>query len=98
MKLTETEVIQRLKDLDGWQQQSSSLQKLYIFKDFATSVTFINLIVPVADGMNHHPDIRIYGWNNLEITVTTHDHGGITHLDFELAGKIDTLMKGFSNV
>ena len=98
MKLTDTEVLQKLQDLEGWELHASTLQKLFQFKDFAATVSFINGIVPVADGMNHHPDLRIFGWNKLEIAITTHDTGGLTPLDFELAKKIDHLMKGSPDV
>lgn len=98
MKLTETEISQRLKETDGWDLDSDVLKKVLTFKDFATTVSFVSSIVPLADGMNHHPDIRIYGWNKLEITVTTHDAGGLTPLDFELIYKIDNLLKDVTHV
>jgi 4a-hydroxytetrahydrobiopterin dehydratase len=41
--------------------------------------------------MDHHPDLFVYGWNKLRITLSTHDQGGLTILDIQLAKKIDAL-------
>jgi len=41
--------------------------------------------------MDHHPDIRIYGWNKVDVMISTHDRGGLTMLDMDLAGKVDAI-------
>ncbi len=53
---------------------------------------FLKRIQPVADSMNHHPDVCIY-YSKVIIELTTHDEGGITKMDFDLAMKIDSLSK-----
>ena len=50
----------------------------------------MNRLTPVANGMNHHPDLAI-SWNKVTVTLSTHSEGGLTDNDFELAGKIDNL-------
>jgi 4a-hydroxytetrahydrobiopterin dehydratase len=51
----------------------------------------VNRITPVAEEMNHHPDISI-SWNTVDLTLSTHSEGGITDNDFELARQIDQLV------
>jgi 4a-hydroxytetrahydrobiopterin dehydratase len=62
------------------------------FKNFVSAVNFINKIVPIAEELEHHPDLELKNYNELIIRITTHDEGGITELDFELAKKIDELI------
>ena len=54
------------------------------------SVDFVNRITPVAEEMNHHPDLAI-SWNKVNVSLSTHSEGGITENDFKLAAKIDSV-------
>ena len=54
-------------------------------------IGFINAIAIHAEAMDHHPEIRLYGWNKLDISISTHDKGGLTLLDMDLASKIDAI-------
>ncbi|MBS1536715.1 MAG: 4a-hydroxytetrahydrobiopterin dehydratase [Bacteroidetes bacterium] len=58
---------------------------------FVAAVGIINSIALLAEKLDHHPDILLYGWNKLRITLSTHDVGGLTELDFTLAEQIDGL-------
>ena len=58
--------------------------------DFKGSVEFVNRLTPVAEEMNHHPDLEI-SWKTVTVTITTHSEGGLTEGDFELARRIDAL-------
>jgi|JI81AbrownRNA_FD_contig_61_752755_length_652_multi_2_in_0_out_0_2 4a-hydroxytetrahydrobiopterin dehydratase len=58
---------------------------------FAAAVGIINSIALLAEKADHHPDILLYGWNKLRITLSTHDQGGLTELDFAVAAQIDGL-------
>lgn len=89
-KLSEKEISQKLSKLNNWKYENNKLIKEYKFSTFADSVSFLKLIQPVADGLNHHPDVCIY-YNRVIVQLTTHDAGGITDLDFQLAEKIDEL-------
>jgi 4a-hydroxytetrahydrobiopterin dehydratase len=51
-------------------------------------VEFVNRLTPVANEMDHHPDLAI-SWNKVTVTLSTHSEGGLTDNDFELAGRID---------
>ncbi len=66
--------------------------------NWAAAIGMVNAIAIVAEQLDHHPDILIYGWNKLRISVTTHDRGGLTELDFKLAEKIDALALNFSSM
>ena len=55
-----------------------------------SSVDLVNRLAPVAEEMNHHPDLEI-SWNKVTVTLSTHSEGGLTENDFELAGRIDGL-------
>jgi 4a-hydroxytetrahydrobiopterin dehydratase len=51
----------------------------------------VSAVGVLAETADHHPDILIHGWNKVKITLSTHDQGGLTELDFALAAKIDAL-------
>ncbi len=88
--LGEDEVKERLSGLDGWEQKGDAIEKQFQFEDFSGSVDFVNKITPVANEMDHHPDLAI-SWNTVTVTLSTHSEGGLTENDFELAQKIDGL-------
>jgi len=91
-KLSEGEIKEKLKELKDWNLKGDKLEKTFTFNDFKGSVDFLNKIEPIADGMDHHPDVCIY-YNKVVIQLTTHDVGGLSDLDIELAKKIDSLVK-----
>jgi 4a-hydroxytetrahydrobiopterin dehydratase len=88
--LSDDEVDRRVAELDGWQRDGTALKRQFKFEDFQASVDFVNRITPVAEDMNHHPDLCI-SWNTVDITLSTHSEGGITANDFELAAQINQL-------
>ena len=89
-RLSEEEVDRRLEGLDGWERDGDSLRREFKFDDFAGSVEFVNRIAPVAEEMNHHPDLSI-SWDTVVVSLSTHSQGGVTESDFELAARIDPL-------
>jgi 4a-hydroxytetrahydrobiopterin dehydratase len=80
----------RVRNLTGWKIESGELTKTFAFKDFLSSVDFVNQIAKIAEGAGHHPDIDIR-YNKVRIALVTHDAGGLTEKDFELAGGIEKL-------
>jgi len=87
-RLSDEEIGSRLERLDGWERHGDAIRKSYDRGDFEGSVGFVNALTPVAEEMNHHPDLAI-SWKNVEVTITTHSEGGLTENDFELARRID---------
>jgi 4a-hydroxytetrahydrobiopterin dehydratase len=88
--LSDEDVGRRLEALDGWEREGDAITKDFKLEDFKGSVEFVNRLTPVAEEMNHHPDLKI-SWNTVTVSITTHSEGGLTENDFELAGKIDAL-------
>ena len=88
--LNDDQIRERLEGLEGWERDGESIKKDFKLEDFKGSVDFVNSLTPVAEDMNHHPDLDI-SWNKVTVTVTTHSEGGLTGNDFELARRIDSV-------
>lgn len=97
-KLTEPERAQIPQTLSGWANADGrdAIKKSYRFKDFSTAFGFMTRVALVAEQMNHHPE-WFNVWNRVDITLTTHDSGGLSSLDLELAGKIDVIARSMGN-
>jgi 4a-hydroxytetrahydrobiopterin dehydratase len=91
--LTDDEIKGRLADRPDWERDGDAIAREFELKDFVGSVDFVNRITPVAEEMNHHPDLAI-SWNKVRVSISTHSEGGLTGNDFELAGRIDALADG----
>lgn len=89
--LTEEEIQSELKEVPFWQRKDNAIVREIVADDFVSAIGIVNAIAIIAECMDHHPDILIYGWNKIRITSSTHDKGGLTELDFKLAKKIDSL-------
>jgi len=61
-----------------------------VFDDFMQGIRFLNKVAGLAERMNHHPDVSIR-YNKVRLSLTTHDEGGLTIKDFNLARKINPL-------
>jgi pterin-4-alpha-carbinolamine dehydratase (EC 4.2.1.96) len=89
-KLTEMEIASAIAQLAGWSVVNGKLQKKWKFADFISAMGFITKVAIAAEKMDHHPEIfNVY--NQVTIDLTTHDAGGISAKDVELAQKIDAL-------
>jgi 4a-hydroxytetrahydrobiopterin dehydratase len=88
--LPEEEISARLGDRPGWALVDGKLHKDLRFDDFTTAFGFMASVALAAEKMDHHPEwSNVY--NRVSIDLSTHDAGGLTALDFELAEKIDRL-------
>lgn len=88
--LSPQETETRVRSLAGWQIDSGELVKSFTFKNFLAAIDFVNQIAKYAEGAGHHPDIDIR-YNKVRIALVTHDAGGLTQKDFDLAGEIEKL-------
>ena len=79
-----------LKTLNGWTADGKLLKKNFKFENFAAALEFVNRVGALAEAADHHPDIT-FGWGYAELSLTTHDRGGITDVDIALATKIDAI-------
>jgi 4a-hydroxytetrahydrobiopterin dehydratase len=89
-KLSESEVRSALQGLSGWTILHGKLHREYTFPDFVHAFGFMSSAALVAEAMGHHPEwSNIY--NRVTVDLTTHDAGGISAKDLELAAKMDGL-------
>lgn len=89
--LSEEAIHNHLGLLPLWESDGKSIKRTCILHDFVSAIGFINAIAIHAEAMDHHPEIRLYGWNKVDISISTHDKGGLTLLDMDLASKIDAI-------
>ncbi len=88
-KLSEDEIQDHLRRLPGWTRDGETLTKQYQFADFIHAMQFVNHVAQDAEAANHHPDIDIR-YNKVTLALTTHDSGGLTQNDINLAAEADT--------
>jgi len=89
-KLDQEAVAEGLNELDGWTlgDDGNAIAKSFKFKTFRKAFAFMTEMAMVAEKMNHHPEwFNVY--NRVDVTLTTHDAGGITELDLTLAAAMD---------
>jgi len=82
---------QRLTSLPGWAVENGELVKTFTFKDFREALAFVNNTGEAAESAGHHPDIDIR-YNRVRLALVTHDAGGLTEKDFNLASGINKLV------
>jgi 4a-hydroxytetrahydrobiopterin dehydratase len=90
-KLADAEIALHLKSLTEWRVESGELTRTFTFKDFLSSLAFVNKVGELAEKAGHHPDIDIR-YNRVRLALVTHDEGGITAKDFDLAGAASKLV------
>lgn len=92
-KLAADDIAKRLGELPGWSVVADKLHREYRFADFVAAFGFMAGAALVAERMNHHPEwFNVY--STVRIDLTTHDAGGITARDFELAAAMERLAAG----
>jgi 4a-hydroxytetrahydrobiopterin dehydratase len=89
--LDKDEVQERLTSLPGWQEQRGEIVRLVEFSDFVAAVDFVNSVAAKAEAAGHHPDIDIR-YNKVRLALVSHDAGGLTQRDFDLAASIEGLL------
>ncbi len=92
-KLSESEIQNQLKSVDGWEYHNNAIHTTFEFNDFKDAFSVMTRIAFEAELQQHHPDwSNVY--NKLQISLSTHDAGGITKKDFTLAKTIDDIIVG----
>jgi 4a-hydroxytetrahydrobiopterin dehydratase len=89
--LTAQEVATRLGALPKWWIEEGVLTRTFRFKDFVAALAFVNRVGDQAEAAAHHPDIDIR-YNRVRLGLVTHDAGGLTAKDFDLAAIADGLI------
>jgi 4a-hydroxytetrahydrobiopterin dehydratase len=86
-RLEETEIATRLARLPGWERSGDEIRRTFAFPDFRAALAFVNHVGELAERADHHPDIDIR-YSRVTLVLTTHDAGGLSARDFELAETI----------
>jgi len=89
-KLSANQIQDRLQKLPGWRVEDDTLRKTYQFPSFPKAMEFVNQLAEMAESVQHHPDIDIR-YSKVSLGLTTHDSGGITANDVEMAASADDL-------
>jgi 4a-hydroxytetrahydrobiopterin dehydratase len=91
-RLTEQAIEAFVSSHSGWEHAGSVLTKTFAFDDYAAGIGFVVRLGFAAEKRDHHPDLHV-GWRKVEVSWSTHDTGGITSLDTEMAEVSDRLHK-----
>lgn len=91
-RLSDAERAAALAQAVGWTLVAGgeAITKRYVFKDFSEAFGFMTRVALMAERLDHHPEWANV-WNRVEVTLATHDAGGLTRLDFELAAAMDRI-------
>ncbi|MCC7230783.1 MAG: 4a-hydroxytetrahydrobiopterin dehydratase [Fimbriimonadaceae bacterium] len=90
IKLDEGQIAKALEAVDGWAIVGQKLSKTFSFSTYKDGVVFASAVAYLSDKLNHHPDLYV-GYAKVTVSVDTHDVGGLSPYDFELARRIDSL-------
>ena len=96
-KLTEEQRASALNDIDSWilVDGRDAIQKQFVFLNFNQAFAFMTRGALLAESMNHHPEwFNVY--NRVEVTLSTHDVGGLSHLDIRMAKAMDLFFSALS--
>jgi 4a-hydroxytetrahydrobiopterin dehydratase len=91
--LPEARVRALLADRPGWELRGDRIARSFRFGDFVAAFGWMASVALVAERLNHHPDWKNV-YDRVEVELTTHDAGGLTERDFELAAAMDRLAEG----
>lgn len=92
-RLTDLEIGRALTGLDQW-TYTGKLHKQFVFPDFVHAFGFMATAALIIEKMDHHPEWSNV-WNRVTVDLTTHDAGGVSARDFELARELDRLAPRF---
>ncbi len=88
--LNKEQVDAALTNFDGWSFKENGIEKNFVFEDFKEALSVMMGIGIIAEEMNHHPEwFNVY--NKLDIRLSTHDAGGVTQKDIDLATRIEMI-------
>lgn len=90
-RLTSQEIKNNLELLPGWSFEEGGIVKKFVFSNFKATIAIMVKIGEMAEEMNHHPEwFNVY--NKLNIRLSTHDAGGVTQKDIDLAKRIEEII------
>ncbi len=90
-RISEENIPQYLAKHPKWQRSGNAITQHFQFANFLAAMGFANAVAICAEAAQHHPDIQVFSWNKVKISIVTHGQGGLTASDFALAAKIDAI-------
>lgn len=91
-RLTDAALAAGLAELPAWTLAAGGarLERRFKFRDFVQAMRFVNAMADLAEREGHHPDFSVH-WNRVDVTIWTHDAGGLTDNDLVLAARVGAL-------
>lgn len=89
--LDESDLKEALKKCPEWEQDDQGISRTIEFEEFTEAIDFVNDLAEIAEKAQHHPEITIR-YSRVTLVLTTHDAGGVTKRDIELAQRVDNLV------
>lgn len=90
--LTPAEIEAALAQLTGWTLAEKSLRKTFAFNNYYETIAFVNAVAWMTHRADHHPDLAV-GYNQCNVTYSTHSVGGLSEKDFTCAAQVDALFR-----
>lgn len=95
-KLGEEEISRWLERVKGWEiKEKKIIEKVFELQSFKEALDFAIKVGELAERRSHHPDLMLFGWNKLKVSLTTHSAGGLSEADFTMAQEIDLIGHDF---
>ena len=91
-RLSDAQIDETMGGLDGWTRVGDAIERTFEFADFVNAFGFMASCAIVAESMNHHPEWRNV-YNKVDVSLSTHDAGGLTQLDVDLAARMSELAR-----
>jgi 4a-hydroxytetrahydrobiopterin dehydratase len=92
LPFSQSDTIERLAEFPLWKPVGKTIEREFIFKNFAQALNFINKVGAIAEEEDHHPDINLHDYKKVTITLSTHAISGLSENDFILAAKIEAII------
>lgn len=89
-KLSENEINEALKAIEGWRYRNNQIEKEFTFDAYMKGIKFVNRLAEKAEEHNHHPDLEV-GWCRVKVAFTSHDSGGVTERDLKMAEESEAI-------
>jgi 4a-hydroxytetrahydrobiopterin dehydratase len=90
-RLAEDAITRELAAVAGWARDGEAIRRTWRFADFKGAMIFVNGVAALAEKANHHPDIAVH-YNEVTLRLWSHDAGGLSARDFDLARRIDAIL------
>ncbi|MEO1857041.1 MAG: 4a-hydroxytetrahydrobiopterin dehydratase [Rubritalea sp.] len=88
--ISPVELFSELKRCPEWEVDNDGISRLWEFESFEDAMEFVNVVADIAESACHHPDIDIR-FTKVKLLLSTHEIGGATEADIEMAKRIDTI-------